>query len=50
MRLLDVGDGYAVVRAQHAGATYDIRLRQPHEPGPAGIWVVGSMYPTVSGS
>ena len=50
MRLLELGNGHALVRTQDAGETYDIRLSQPDQPGPAGIWVVDSIYPTDPGS
>lgn len=40
MQLIRASGGSALVRAQHAGASYEIRLIQPARLGPTGIWVV----------
>ena len=43
MQLVEEKTGSARVRAQHAGATYDIRVIQPARLGPTGVWVVESV-------
>jgi hypothetical protein len=43
MELVETAAGSALVRAQHAGATYEIRLVQPARLGPTGIWVLASV-------
>src|SRR6266542_3337356 len=48
MQLIDEKTGSAQVRAQHAGASYDIKLVQPARLGPSGIWVVESVRPVGS--
>jgi hypothetical protein len=40
MQLVEATRGSALVRAQHAGASYEIHLIQPARLGPTGIWVV----------
>jgi len=48
MQLADQKTGSARVRAQHAGASYDIQVLQPARLGPSGIWVVESVRPVGS--
>ena len=43
MELIDTGAGSARVRAEHAGARYQIRVIQPARLGPTGIWVVSAI-------
>jgi hypothetical protein len=40
MELAETGSGSALVRAHHAGATYEMRLNQPARFGPTDIWVL----------
>jgi hypothetical protein len=48
MQLIDEKPGSAQVRAQHAGASYDIQLVQPARLGVSGIWVVEAVRPVGS--
>ena len=50
MELVEEKTGYARVRAQHAGTTYDIRVTQPARLGPTGVWVVESVRSVGSAS
>ncbi len=43
MELVEENAGSAQVRAQHAGATYEIRVIQPARLGRTGVWVVESV-------
>jgi hypothetical protein len=43
MELVEEKTGSARVRAQHAGATYDIQVVQPARLGPTGVWIVESV-------
>jgi hypothetical protein len=45
LELVQSGTGSALVRAEHAGATYEIRLVQPARLGRLGIWVVSQIRP-----
>jgi len=50
MELVEEKTGYARVRAQHAGTTYDILVTQPARLGPTGVWVVESVRSVGSAS
>ena len=44
MELVEEKTGSSRVRAQHAGATYEIRVIQPARLGRTGVWVVESVH------